>query len=164
MEAAKQTDAIAPPLVPCDEAKEIAHVGFEIGLLFKALHGLVQLLGGLVMLYVTPQRLSALTDFLTRHRLSCNPQAIFAGASRQAQQQLFGRHPALCAFLSFFTRTCPDGPRLSPLAQKALRLSPVHRLFDFFHRLSALPLFSDGLPHAAALHAFGRHNGRPHLL
>lgn len=79
MEAAKQTDTVAPALIPCEEAKEIAHVGFEIGLLFKALHGLVQLLGGLVMLYVTPQRLSAITDFLTRHRLSVNPQAIIAG-------------------------------------------------------------------------------------
>ncbi|MPM65650.1 hypothetical protein SDC9_112547 [bioreactor metagenome] len=82
MDAAKvneRTDTAAPPSVPCGEAKEIAHVGFEIGLVFKALHGLVQLLGGFIMLYVTPDRLSALADFLTRYRLSCNPQAIFAG-------------------------------------------------------------------------------------
>jgi len=77
--AKERTDVAAPPYVPCDEAKELAHVGFEIGLVFKALHGIVQLLGGLVMLYVTPDRLSAVTEFLTRHRLSVNPQAIFAG-------------------------------------------------------------------------------------
>ena len=78
MEAAKRKDTAAPTLVPCEEAKEIVHVGFEIGLVFKALHGLVQLLGGLVMLFVTPERLCAVTDFLTRHRLAVNPQAIFA--------------------------------------------------------------------------------------
>ncbi len=76
--ARKRIEAINSEIIESEEAKEIVHVGFEIGLLFKAIHGLVQLVGGVLMLFLTPSRLCDITQFLTRHQLSKDPIPRFA--------------------------------------------------------------------------------------
>jgi uncharacterized membrane protein len=61
-----------------NETKDIIHISFEIGLLFKGIHGLTEIIGGALMLFLTPNRLSVLTRFLTRHELTEDPRDLVA--------------------------------------------------------------------------------------
>lgn len=56
------------------ETKDIIHISFEIGLFLKGIHGLTEIIGGALMFYLTPNRLSALTRFLTKQELSEDPR------------------------------------------------------------------------------------------
>lgn len=60
------------------KTNEIVHVGFEIGLLLKGIHGLVEIIGSVFLLFLTPNRLNLLTRFLTKHELSEDPRDIVA--------------------------------------------------------------------------------------
>ncbi|MBR0598452.1 DUF2127 domain-containing protein [Sinanaerobacter chloroacetimidivorans] len=60
------------------KANEIIHVGFEIGLLLKGIHGLLEIIGSVFLLFLTPNRLNLLTRFLTKHELSEDPRDIVA--------------------------------------------------------------------------------------
>ena len=57
---------------------DIVHVSFEIGLLLKGIHGLLEIIGGVLLLFLTPDRLDLLTRFLTRHELSEDPRDVVA--------------------------------------------------------------------------------------
>lgn len=61
-----------------NETKDIVHIGFEIGLLLKGIHGLTEIVGGALMFFLTPNRLSALIHFLTEHELSEDPRDLVA--------------------------------------------------------------------------------------
>jgi len=54
--------------------KDIVHVSFEIGLLLKGIHGLMEIIGGAGLLFLTPDRLNLLTRFLTKHELLEDPR------------------------------------------------------------------------------------------
>lgn len=54
--------------------KDFVHVGFEIGLLLKGIHGLMEIIGGVFLLFLSPNRLNWLTHFLTLHELSEDPK------------------------------------------------------------------------------------------
>ncbi len=54
--------------------KSIVHVSFEIGLLLKGIHGLMEIIGGVLLLFLNPDRLNWLTRFLTLHELSEDPK------------------------------------------------------------------------------------------
>ncbi len=54
--------------------KDIVHVSFEIGLLLKGIHGLMEIIGGAFLLFLSPDRLNWLTRFLTQHELSEDPK------------------------------------------------------------------------------------------
>lgn len=60
------------------EPKDIVHISFEIGLLLKGIHGLTEIVGGALMFFLTPNRLSTLTQFLTKHELSEDPRDMVA--------------------------------------------------------------------------------------
>lgn len=60
------------------EPKDIVHISFEIGLLLKGIHGLTEIVGGALMFFLTPNRLSTLTRFLTKHELSEDPRDMVA--------------------------------------------------------------------------------------
>lgn len=60
------------------KANEIIHVGFEIGLLLKGIHGLMEIIGSVFLLFLTPNRLNLLTRFLTKHELSEDQRDIVA--------------------------------------------------------------------------------------
>ncbi|MDD4716142.1 MAG: DUF2127 domain-containing protein [Oscillospiraceae bacterium] len=61
-----------------NEKKDIVHISFEIGLLLKGIHGLTEIVGGALMFFLTPNRVSALTRFLTKHELSEDPRDLVA--------------------------------------------------------------------------------------
>lgn len=54
--------------------KDIVHVSFEIGLLLKCIHSLMEIIGGVFMLFLSPNRLDWLTRLLTQHELSEDPK------------------------------------------------------------------------------------------
>ena len=58
--------------------KDLVHISFEIGLLLKGIHGLMEIVGGAFLIFLSPTRLNWLTRFLTRHELSEDPKDIVA--------------------------------------------------------------------------------------
>ena len=58
--------------------EQYIHIGFEIGLLFKGIDGLFEILGGILMLFLNPERLVRLAEFLTRHELAEDPDDLIA--------------------------------------------------------------------------------------
>ena len=56
------------------------HKSFELGMLIKAADGLLEILGGILLLYLNPARMSDLVAFLTRRELSEDPKDLVANA------------------------------------------------------------------------------------
>lgn len=54
--------------------KDIVHVSFEIGLLLKGIHGLMEIIDSASLLFLSPDKLNWLARFLTRHELSEDPK------------------------------------------------------------------------------------------
>lgn len=54
--------------------KDLVHVSFEIGLLLKGINGLIEVIGGVFLLFLNSNRLNWLTHFLTRHELLEDPK------------------------------------------------------------------------------------------
>jgi uncharacterized membrane protein len=61
-----------------NESKDVVHVSFEILLILKGIHGLTEIIGGILLLFLTPDRLSLLMRFLTKHELSEDPRDMVA--------------------------------------------------------------------------------------
>lgn len=55
------------------KSDELIHIGFNIGLLLKALNALVEIIGGFALFFLPPNRLNALITFVTRGELSEDP-------------------------------------------------------------------------------------------
>jgi uncharacterized membrane protein len=62
------------------KSKDIIHISFELGLLIKGIDGLLEILGGFLLLFLSPGRLNSLTTILTRHELSEDPKDLVANA------------------------------------------------------------------------------------
>lgn len=56
------------------------HIGFELGLLIKAIDGMLEILGGVLLLYLNPSRMNSLINLLTWHELSEDPKDLVANA------------------------------------------------------------------------------------
>ncbi len=59
-------------------SKDIVHISFEIGLLLKGLHGLMEIAGGVLMFFLTPSRLNELVHIVTKHELLEDPRDLVA--------------------------------------------------------------------------------------
>lgn len=58
--------------------EQYVHIGFEISLLLKAIGGFFEVLGGVLMLFLSPARLVKITESLTRHVLTDDPDSLIA--------------------------------------------------------------------------------------
>lgn len=56
----------------------ISHKSFEIGILLKGIDGVLEIIGGILLVFLNPLRLSKLTVLLTQHELSEDPKDIIA--------------------------------------------------------------------------------------
>lgn len=56
----------------------LLHAGFEIGIGLKAISGFFEIIGGILLIFLTPNRLINLISFLTQDELSANPKNIFS--------------------------------------------------------------------------------------
>lgn len=52
----------------------IFHKSFEIGILIKAIDGVFEIIGGILLIFLNPSRLSKLIAWLTQHELSEDPR------------------------------------------------------------------------------------------
>jgi len=57
---------------------DILHKSFEIGILFKGIDGILEILGGFFLLFLNPDRLNKLIILLTQHELSEDPRDFIA--------------------------------------------------------------------------------------
>jgi uncharacterized membrane protein len=63
---------------------------FEIGIILKGLDGILETIGGLLLLVVTPATINRLTVLLTQHELSEDPNDFIAGHLLQYAHDLTG--------------------------------------------------------------------------
>ncbi len=68
--------------------EKIVHAAFEVGVLFKGIDGLLELVGGALLLAVKPARIAHGVAVLTRHELSEDPHDAVARALVRAASHL----------------------------------------------------------------------------
>lgn len=56
------------------------HIGFQVGLLIKGIDGLLEILGGFLLIYLNPLRIHKLAAILTQHELLEDPKDYVANA------------------------------------------------------------------------------------
>jgi uncharacterized membrane protein len=61
---------------------------FFVGLVLKGLDGVLELIGGILLLVVSPRQIDAFAQFLTQHELSEDPHDLIANALVQATGSL----------------------------------------------------------------------------
>jgi|SRR5450756_212356 len=54
--------------------KDLVHVGFEVGLLMKGIDGILKIIGGFLLVFLSPARLNGIMRILTQHELSEDPK------------------------------------------------------------------------------------------
>ena len=57
----------------------LAHIAFEIGIFFKGLDGVLEIVGGLLLFFVKPETISRVVIALTQHELGEDPNDVVAG-------------------------------------------------------------------------------------
>jgi uncharacterized membrane protein len=56
----------------------LLHNGFRIGILLKGIDALLEIVGGILLLFITPARMNLIIAALTRHELSGDPHDLVA--------------------------------------------------------------------------------------
>ena len=56
----------------------IFHKSFEIGILIKAIDGILEMIGGILLIFLNPYKLNNLLVWLTQHELSEDPRDVVA--------------------------------------------------------------------------------------
>lgn len=56
------------------------HKSFKIGILLKAIDGVFEIIGGILLLFLNPARLNKISVLLTQHELSQDPKDIIANS------------------------------------------------------------------------------------
>jgi uncharacterized membrane protein len=68
--------------------RTVVHILFLVGIVGKGLDGALEIVGGVLILVVHPDRLSAIVRLLTQHELSEDPHDPIAGLLRHAAEGL----------------------------------------------------------------------------
>lgn len=58
--------------------RNVFHKGFEIAILLKAIDGILEIIGGILLVFLNPSRLNNLLVWLTQHELSEDPRDVIA--------------------------------------------------------------------------------------
>lgn len=58
--------------------KNILHKSFEVGMLIKGINGALELIGGIMLLFISPARLNRFIGFLTHGELQEEPKSFIA--------------------------------------------------------------------------------------
>ncbi len=66
----------------------MVHILFVIALIGKAVDGLLEIGGGIILLFVRPDQISSLVRLLTQHELSEDPTDLVAGLLRRSVRHL----------------------------------------------------------------------------
>lgn len=65
------------------------HFSFEVGVLLKGIDGLLEVIGGLALFFVSPSQINALVNFFTRYELSEDPHDLVANYLVKLSHDLF---------------------------------------------------------------------------
>jgi len=66
---------------------DLLHAGFELGILLKGLHAALEVLGGVLLMFVSPELLGGLIHALTQNELAEDPRDYLANLILRASQQ-----------------------------------------------------------------------------
>lgn len=61
-----------------NEESSISHKSFEIGIFIKGIDGVLEIIGGILLIFLNPGRLNKLVAILTQHELSEDPTDIIS--------------------------------------------------------------------------------------
>ena len=61
-----------------DSGNDLIHKSFEVAILLKGIDGVLEIIGGLLLLFLSPIRLNDLIILLTQHELSVDPKDLIA--------------------------------------------------------------------------------------
>lgn len=120
--------------------KSIIHVSFGIGLAVKAVDGALEIIGALLLLFLSPSRMNSLVRFLTQRELTEDPRDVIANLLLGLAQnfsvntQYFGvfylaAHGIINCFLVFFLWRRKLWAY--PLAMAALILFIVYQIYKY---------------------------------
>ena len=56
-----------------DKKKALLHKSFELGILIKGIDGILEILGGIIMIFLSPIRVSQIVTFVTQKELAEDP-------------------------------------------------------------------------------------------
>lgn len=79
-----------------NKIRNLLHKGFETGIVIKGIDGVLEIIGGFLLLFLNPARLDRLVALLTQHELSEDPGDFISntivrlGSSFSASSQQFG--------------------------------------------------------------------------
>lgn len=59
---------------------KVIHTSFTVGLIMKGIDGLFEIIGGVLLLFLNPDRMNSIIQFLTQHELSEDPKDAVANA------------------------------------------------------------------------------------
>ena len=74
--------------MPSRTPRQKLHRLFEIGIIIKGVDGVLEILGGVLFLFVSPRTLNSIVIFLTAHELSEDPHDLVARWLRHAVENL----------------------------------------------------------------------------
>lgn len=69
---------------------KVLHVSFEVGILLKGFDGVLELAGGVLLLFLSPGKINQAAALLTEHELSRDPNDFFANHLLSAAQGFSG--------------------------------------------------------------------------
>lgn len=67
---------------------KIIHILFDIGVIGKAVDGVLEILGGVLLFFISPAQIHGLLRILTQHELSEDPHDLVAGLLMRSVQHL----------------------------------------------------------------------------
>src|SRR3982750_4696776 len=118
-------------------SKDLLDRTFEIGIILKGLDGLLELIGGTLLLAVSPATINRVVGALTQHELSEDPREFVATHLLRLSHGLTG--PAVgFAAAYLLLHGIGTGSWASPCSQQSVGLPVDDRLPGHLHRLPAL--------------------------
>lgn len=130
--------------------KKTIHILFEIGLIAKAIDGLFEIIGGVVLFFVSPDQIHGFVRALTQAEFAEDPTDFIANHLRHASQHL---SPSTTLFAAIFLlghgvvkivlvwALLRKYSRAFPIAIAAFGLFIVYQIYRYAHTHSAWLLF-----------------------
>ena len=139
--------------MPWFRPRDLLDQTFEVGIILKGLDGVLEVLGGLLLLVVSPATIDRLVTSLTQHELSEDPHDFLATHLLKTAHGLTGS-AVLFGAVYLLAHGAVKVILVAALLKNQLGLSLDDRLSGGLHRLPALP---------AELQALGRSDGLDNL-
>lgn len=88
----------ASPPTPIPRRDRAVHELFRAGMIAKFVDGVLELIGGVALLFVNPGQITGVVRALTQHELSLDPHDLVAGVLLRSVQHLSGGTELFAAF------------------------------------------------------------------